>query len=134
MFTLIVFGIVLVDSYLLGFLLVLFPGRVAVDDIEGAQCGQVVGLEVGFDVDRGMVASLGPPIFFLHEHGHAGVLRVSDGGVDVFDEVLRSFAGLDVLGVEAVVLGGGYCTYLRMRLSFEKGLLIVGLLCINQLQ
>lgn len=64
-----------------------------------------------------MVAFFSPTIFFLHEEGHSRVLDVPHCGVDVLDEVLRSFCSFDELSIEAIILGIHIGTYLSMRLS-----------------
>jgi len=126
--TLVILGILIEDSQLLSLLLVLFPRRVAVYHVEFSQGLQIVVFQIGLDVDWRVVSFLRPAVLLLHELCHARILDISDGRVDIFDKVLRTFSGFDILSVEAVILSSGLATCLRMRLSLEEyGTLMVAL-------
>jgi hypothetical protein len=130
-FTFVVFTALLEESKLLRLLFVFFPRRITVDHIEFAKLRQIILLDICFDIDWRMISLLGPAILLLHEQRHPGIFDISNSRINILNEILRTLSRLDILGVEAVILGEEMRTYLRIKFSLvEYGMLIVGLLFI----
>lgn len=100
----IVLRIFLVDVEIFGSLLILFPWGVAVYEIEFAQSGQIVFLEVLFNEYSWMVPLLDPYLLLLHQLLGLWIFIVPLRGIHAFDKILGSLSSLNKLSIESPVL------------------------------